>query len=74
MEYNFYHKTNESLRSLGEYVHVLEFLDINLVVLSATGGNITSALFISTIGAPVGLRTSFITIFLHQVMDSLNHS
>ena len=45
MEDNFYHKTNESLRSLGEYVHVL-----------------------------VGLRTSFITIFLHQVMDSLNHS
>ena len=45
-----------------EYAHDLEFLDIKLVVLSVTSGSITIASFISTIGAPVGLPTSLITI------------
>ena len=46
-----------------EYAHDLEFLDIKVVVLSVTSGSITIASFISTIGAPVGLLTSLITIF-----------
>ena len=41
----------------------MNFADINLVVLSVTSRSITTASFISGIGAPVELMTLFITLF-----------
>lgn len=63
---------------VGKYVNVLVFCDINLVVLSVTGGSITTTSFISATLTPAGRRNLFITIFLTflhfwQVMDLLNY-
>ena len=48
----------------GKCVNAFEFLDINLVVLSVTSGNVTTTSVISAIGALFGLTTLFMFIFL----------
>ena len=49
---------------IGKCVNVFEFLDINLVVLSVTSGNVTTSSVISAIGGLFGLTTLFVSIFL----------
>ena len=66
VEFNFFtgqiHERQKISKYIGKYVSFLEFIDINLLVLSVTDGSITIVLFISTIGTPVRLIASFITI------------
>ena len=51
-------------RWICKYVNILELLDENLLVLSISSKNIRVAWFMSAIGAPTGLITSFFTINL----------
>ena len=60
---DFWLKNNaKGTKEICRYINFLEFFYINLVVLSITSGCVIIALFISAIGAPVGLLNLFIAI------------
>ena len=52
----------EKSKYIGKYVNAFERFYVNLVFPAVTSGILTISFFISLIGAPGGLITSFITI------------
>ena len=64
---NYFIEENNQRKScskkLSKYVAVFDYIDQALIVLSATSGGVSIILFISIVGAPVGIASESLTIF-----------
>ena len=55
---------NKLSKKLSKYVAVFDYIDQALVVLSATSGGVSIISFASIFGAPVGVASASLTLFL----------
>ena len=64
---NYFHEEINRRKScskkLSKYVAVFDYIDQALNVLSATSGGVSIILFISIVGAPVGIASASLTLF-----------
>ena len=49
-------------KKLSKYVAVFDYIDQGLIVLSATSGGVSTILFTSIVGAPVGIVSASLTL------------
>ena len=66
IEYYFHQEINQRKpcsKKLSKYVAVFDYIDQALIVLSATSGGVSIILFISIVGAPVGIASASLTLF-----------
>ena len=50
-------------KKLSKYVAVFDYIDQALIVLSATNGEVSTILFTSIVGTPVGIASASLTLF-----------
>ena len=65
IENDFYEEINQrktSSNKLSKYVTAFDYIDKILIVLGAAGGGVSIALFMSVIGAPVGIASASFTL------------
>ena len=65
----FYHEINQRKscsKKLSKYGAVFDYIDQVLIVLSATSGGVSIILFISIVGAPVGIASAGLTLFFQS--------
>ena len=65
IENDFYEEINQrktSSNKLSKYVTAFDYIDKILIVLGAASGGVSIALFISVIGAPVGIASASFTL------------
>ena len=65
IENYFYEEINQrktSSKKLSKYVTAFDYIDKILIVLGATSGGVSIALFMSVIGAPVGIASASFTL------------
>ena len=64
---NYFHEEINRRKScskkLSKYVAVFDYIDQALNVLSATSGGVSIILFISIVGAPIGIASACLTMF-----------
>ena len=51
------------IKKLSKYVAVFDYIDLDLIVLSATSGGVSTISFTSTVGALVGIEKASLTLF-----------
>ena len=51
-------------KKLSKYVAVFDYIDQALIVLSATSGGVSIISFTSIVGAPVGIASAILTLFV----------
>ena len=68
---NYFHEEINRRKScskkLSKYVAVFDYIDQALNVLSATSGGVSIILFISIVGAPVGIASACLTMFFFSL-------
>ena len=65
IENDFYEEINQrktSSNKLSKYVTAFDYIDKILIVLGAASGGVSIALFMSVIGAPVGIASASFTL------------
>ena len=51
------------IKKLSKYVAVFDYIDLDLIVLSAISGGVSTISFTNTAGAPVGIAKASLTLF-----------
>ena len=68
---NYFHEEINRRKScskkLSKYVAVFDYIDQALNFLSATSGGVSIILFISIVGAPVGIASACLTMFFFSL-------